>query len=441
MSMSAIAPRISSRGRFVFLGLLVVLFALLGLRYSIKVLQDRSAFRRWQPQIQQLSEGVDLSARFNYPNPPIMAVLLEPFARMPPLAGAITWFSLKLAMAVVSLYWVFRLVEAGGIRFPVWAMTLAVVCSLKPILDDLNHGNVNLLILFLIVAALTAYRRRHDLLAGVILALAIACKLTPALFLPYLVWKRAWRTLAGCVIGLVLFFYPGVVPGLRLGMEENQKQLTSWYHVMVLPYVRDGKVTSEHVNQSLPGLIYRLATHSPSFVTFVNDVETPARYDNLLSLSPDVARWTVKGCICVFGLLVLWCCRTPPAQREGVSVAAEFSIVVLGMLLFSERTWKHHCVTLMLPYAVLCYHVAVARTSPLLRRGLIAVLILALLLTTLPGLGTGSDRNLAAISPGFAKMSLVYGAYSVACLLLLAGLVGLLRWSANKEATTVVPRI
>ena len=25
------------------------------------------------------------------------------------------------------------------------------------------------------------------------------------------------------------------------------------------------------------------------------------------------------------------------------------------MLLFSERTWKHHCVTLMLPFAVLSY--------------------------------------------------------------------------------------
>ena len=30
----------------------------------------------------------------------------------------------------------------------------------------------------------------------------------------------------------------------------------------------------------------------------------------------------------------------------------EFSVVVLGMLLFCERTWKHHCVTLLLPFTV-----------------------------------------------------------------------------------------
>ena len=39
-------------------------------------------------------------------------------------------------------------------------------------------------------------------------------------------------------------------------------------------------------------------------------------------------------------------------------LAAEFSLVIIGMLLFSERTWKHHCVTLLLPFAVLAYYLA-----------------------------------------------------------------------------------
>src|SRR5207248_1605127 len=160
-----------------------------------------------------------------------------------------------------------------------------------PILDDLNHGNVNLFILFLVIAGLTAYRNRHDLVAGLLLALAISCKITPALFLPWLVWKRAWRTLAGCTIGLALFFYPGVAPGLRLGMEKNQEQLVSWYRGMVQPFLIEGKVTSEHVNQSLPGLVFRLATPNPSFVTFVNGVPTPSRYDNVFSLTTSQGKW------------------------------------------------------------------------------------------------------------------------------------------------------
>ena len=57
--------------------------------------------------------------------------------------------------------------------------------------------------------------------------------------------------------------------------------------------------------------------------------------------------------------------------------------VVLGMLLFSERTWKHHCVTLMLPFAVLAYYLATCPPRPLLRgylaASLVAVAVLMLL--------------------------------------------------------------
>ena len=301
-------------------------------------------------------------------------------------------------MAILSLHWVLRLVEGDGKPFPHWAKVLVVLCSIKPIIDDLNHGNVNLFILFLVVAFLIAYQKRRDLLAGLLLALAVACKITPALFIPYLVWKCAWRTLAGVGVGLVLFFYPGVAPGLRLGADLNERQLTSWCRVMVKPFVIEGKVTSEHINQSLPGLVFRLATHSPSFVTFIDNIETPARYDNLWSLTLTQAKGLVKGCMGLFVLLFVWCCRTPADQRDGCSAAAEMGVVLLGMLLFSERTWKHHCVTLMLPFAVLCYHLAVGSPPPWLRRSLIGVLALALVLTTLTGLGPARTRDGRSVS-------------------------------------------
>src|SRR5262249_15335776 len=193
----------------------VLLFALVAYRYSLKVQAGRSAFCRWRSQLLQLQHGVDLSARFNYPNPPVMAVLLEPLARLPEGVGAHTWFGLQLVMAGLSLWLVRRLVESEAEPFSVWAWALVVLCSLKPIIDDLTHGNVNLFIFFLVIVALTAYRRGRDAAAGVLLGLAIACKLTPALFVPYLAWKRSWRALCGVLSGVGLFLYPGLVPSLR----------------------------------------------------------------------------------------------------------------------------------------------------------------------------------------------------------------------------------
>ena len=191
------------------------------------------------------------------------------------------------------------------------ARVVTVLLSLGPIVGDLHHGNVNLFILFLVVAALAAFRRRRDLLSGLLLGLAVACKLTPALFIPYFLWKRQWRVLAGCVGGLLLFLWPGFVPAAILGWDANQKQVGGWYMEMVHPFIVEGKVTSEHNNQSLPGLVSRLATHSPSFTTYIKDektgqdVQTPTEYDNFVDLSSAQMRWLVKGCMALFALVVI----------------------------------------------------------------------------------------------------------------------------------------
>ncbi len=347
------------RGHFV--AALLLLFGAVSVQYSLKVVHQRSAFTRWQPQLQAMDDGADIAKQFNYPNPPVMAVVLLPLAWLPPLTGALTWFYLKVAMTLLAIHWVFRLVEVPGRPFPAVAQALVVLLSLRPILGDLEHGNVNLFILFLIVAALAAFQARRDVLSGLLLGLAISCKVTPALFVPYLVWKRAWRSLAGVALGIGLFLWPGFVPAARLGFAENQRQLVSWYQEMVRPFVVEGKVTSDHQNQSLPGLVYRMATANPSFSTYVENIYTPTEYHNFLSLDPGQARWLIKGCMALFALAVVWTCRTPTEPRQGWRLAAEYSLVVLGMLLFSERTWKHHCVTLLLPFAVLCYYLFACR--------------------------------------------------------------------------------
>src|SRR5262249_48646841 len=230
---------------------------------------------------------------------------------MPPLAAAMVWFYLKVAMTLLALHWVFRLVERHERPFPPWAKLLATLLGLRPIMGDLSHGNVNLFILFLVIAALYSFHRGRDATAGVVLALAICCKVTPALFVPYFAWKRAWRALAGCAVGLVLFL--AILPGIVLGPERALSDLRSWFDAMVIPYVRDGVVTSKHNNQSLPGLVYRLTTDSPSYVSYAGEKYVPVQYDNFLSLSAEPARWIVKACMPLFaGGLVLLC---PPPPR------------------------------------------------------------------------------------------------------------------------------
>jgi len=319
------------------------------------------------------------------------------------------------------------MIETPTAPFPAWAKALTVLLSLRMILSDLSHGNVNLLILFLMVASIYAFHSGRDHLAGNILALAIACKLTPALFIGYFVWKRAWSVLFGCVIGLLLYFF--VVPSLFLGFERNWELLSSWFNGMVLPFVRDGFVTTEHNNQSLPGLVYRLLTYSPSFSDYVDKVYTPTHYHNFMSLSTHTAQLIIRGVLVLFVLIVALTChaRIRPQKNETVAEArrgwrliGECAFVLIGMLLFSERTWKHHAVVLVVPFAVLCYVLAVVPMARWLRYGVIASLVISTL-------GIASTST-GMWSTDFAKLAQVYGGFTLAFVTLMTALAFCLRY-------------
>jgi len=468
-----------SRPQILFLAALFLVFVAVSVQYSAKVLTPRkdghtqSAILRWSPQIQAMEGGENIHEKYNYPNPPVMAQMLWPLSELAeasPLAAALTWFYLKVAMAVVCMIWAFRLVETPDRPFPAWAKALTVVLSIRPILGDLTHGNINIFILFLVMASLYAFSRGKDLLSGLLLALAIACKVTPALFIVYFLWKRGWRVLAGCAVGLALFFL--VVPSLGYavqkgsvveGTKQNWAALTAWYEGMIVPYVVRGEVTPEKENQSLPGVLTRLLTHAPSFSGWVDGVYTPLAYHNVADLEPQTVKRIVQACQLLFLLLMVLVCRAPiksadvPANgvRRGWRLAAEYSLILVAMLLFSERTWKHHCVTLLLPFAVLCYGLAPWFPAGKRRAAAIAAAVAALLMLTTSSGVFGDDApkvaqdfkgltvavgptaytgavesdmmarlDLVPDSPG--RMAQAYGAYVGAFLALIAGLAVLL---------------
>jgi hypothetical protein len=288
----------------------------------------------------------------------------------------------------------------------------AIFLALPAIMGDLSHNNVNIFILFLIAACLELYRRGNDTASGLVLGLAIACKVTPLLFLAFFVWKRAGRVVLGCAAGLVLWL--AIVPGAIFGWERNAQLLTDWYKLMVERPLLKGEVTTEHPNQAIPGFVYRLFTHSPSFIDYEKtpkgDIPVPAEYHNLTDIGRPAAWVVVKVLTAAFALAVVLLCRSPRTERQGWRFAAECGLIVLGMLLFSERTWKHHATVLLIPAAALAY-AATLDLPQRVRSFLVGSLITSLLLMILPGLFGTRGQDLA----------LVYGTHTLAFLLLTAG--------------------
>ncbi len=359
--------------RAVWLSAVIIVIAA-GIMYADKAGDDRSAFIRWRPQVLQFWRGENIYDTMVFPNPPIMPISLYPLMSLPPLEGALVWYALKVALTVVSVGLCFKMVRPDDRVLPSWVQGSILLLSLRPILGDLQHGNNNLLILFLIVSCLYAWRQGFDVLAGLILGLAIAYKVTPALFVPYFLYKGSYRTVVATCAGLVLFLL--VVPSLVIGPEFNGVCLASWWRRMLSPFLEKGVISQQEINQSMVGVLTRLLSDAP----------TDAGRDgfalsvNLLSLPTRVVGLLVKGVTVGLIALLAWNCRVKAERRDDPRVFGEFALVVLTMLFVSERSWKHHYVTLLLPYTYLMYRVGVAPLTSRVRIGLASALLVSTLL-------------------------------------------------------------
>lgn len=98
-----------------------------------------------------------------------------------------------------------RLVKPSLDRVATWRLALALslpAVLLNPVLMTIGFGQVNLFVTFLVMWDLLSDRRigKRQMPLGVATGLAAAVKLTPLLFVPYLVLTRRWRAALTCVL-------------------------------------------------------------------------------------------------------------------------------------------------------------------------------------------------------------------------------------------------
>ena len=324
--------------------------------YAKKASDGNSAFVRWREQVRMFwFDGVNIWDKQMFPNPPIVPISMLPLMLLPTVVGgAMLWFLLKTALAALSARACFRMVgwASSGRTFSPWGEGVVLLLSLRPILSDLHHGNNNLIILALIVATLSAWRKGYDVLAGLALGLAITYKVTPALFVIYFAYRQSWRTVVSTCLGVGIFLL--IAPSLVIGPAFNGVCLHMWWHRILSPFVAGHEMSGQEINQSMVGVLARLLT-KPVGRTDRYGMIFADRY--VLTMAPGTVALIAKGIsVGMLGLLA-FLCRTQIRRRDDPRLLGEFSLVVLTMLIVSERSWKHHFVTVLLPYTYLVWQV------------------------------------------------------------------------------------
>jgi alpha-1,2-mannosyltransferase len=148
------------------------------------------------------------SLPFTYP--PFAALLFAPWQRTFSSVGSVqaVWTMGNLVALVGVLVLSVRLVKPSLDRVATWRLALALslpALLLNPVLITIGFGQVNLFVTFLVMWDLLSERRigKRQVPLGVATGLAAAVKLTPLLFVPYLILTRRWRAALTAVLTFV----------------------------------------------------------------------------------------------------------------------------------------------------------------------------------------------------------------------------------------------
>lgn len=162
---------------------------------------------------------------FQFKYLPGFAVLASPLSLLSLAKAKALWFALS-AVLMVLLLWLSLLALPALHRSPPLLVVLTFVAMAKFYAHELVLGQVNLLFAAIVTLGVVLLRRRRDVGAGLLFALAVVVKPYAILFAPWLASRRSKLPAAAMAAGLIIML---LLPIARYGWAGNLELLRGWW--------------------------------------------------------------------------------------------------------------------------------------------------------------------------------------------------------------------
>ena len=294
---------------------------------------------------------------------PSAAMYFSPLALVPSAVSFAAWFALAILCLWLTLQMWHRMVSmhhAMVTRHGFIIGLVTVFLASHFIVRDLDDGGPHTILLAILTAGIYSAFKQWKRLGAVWLGLATAIKVTPGLFVPFLLWKREWRLAAYTALASAFWI---ALPILKMGPASWYGDMHDWATSAVgfaIPPNTAKALGDQKVihNQSFYAAVLYLAERS--------------------SISPQVANGI--AIVATTGIVVLFCwiTRHRYTSLEDSAWPSEASALLVLMVLLSPITWEQHLV-LMVP--ALCLITAEGVGPPGLGVGIWALMISFVLLS------------------------------------------------------------
>jgi alpha-1,2-mannosyltransferase len=318
-----------TRGLRAVLVLLVILYAVL---HASRGMGDFKTYQRAAKRAVAGEPIYRLEDPHRYLYAPVVTFLFFPLAVLPTWGGKSLWLALNGVLLVSIFRTTARLLFREG-RAPPGFQVLVLLLSFRFIDNNLGHGQLNIVLLWLVLYAYEATSRSRHALAGLALAGAIAAKIVPAVFLLEILVRRRWRFLAWTSAAFVALM---VMPAAWWGAAYPQV-FRDW--LAVVADQAGHYEMANKINQSISAFVYRLFRPYPEgspvlvlsegAVTTVTVLIHAVFIASLVSISVRNARGSAGTVNWVSG--------------------DELSLYLLYSTVASPYSWKYYFVNLIFP--------------------------------------------------------------------------------------------
>lgn len=268
----------------------------------------------------------DIKEVTTYIYPPFWALVMVPFSLLPYAYAKILWLLFNQMFLFASIYLMLAALDVKGLA---WVVALFLTLNYNPVFLVLNLGQVDVFLLFLIALAFWLFRRGQKVWVGVLIALAVAIKITPALVGIYFMIKREYRVFVSMLVGLLVVV---LVSTLFIGFHSHVVFIQK-----ILPSLLKSSAEINPNNQSISAFFARLLVGEEGRI--------------VPWFRSEVLATTLTTCMSFLVLLITFVILF--LHRSDAAVDLELSLVLVTMLLVSRITWEAHLVWLLFPIMAL----------------------------------------------------------------------------------------
>ncbi len=344
------APAVSPRRRQVFLIAVCAATVFAGFEFYRCVFRYDNDFL-WHRNLGTAFLDDRVYETFGYHYPPARGMIDAATAWLPYRLHRAVWFVATCA----GLAWCVRFWSTiGAPTGRPWGVPAGIALAVTGcyVLRDLPECGLQLFLLCMLSVGLWALLRGRHALCGWSLGLATVYKVTPVIFLPYLLWKRQWRA-AGWMAAASACFC--ALPAQHLGWQKNVALHRQWlsfvgYTLSLEDPSENGVEKPVLRNQSLPLMLARLVQKYPADHPLYVKSNAVVR---LASLDPPQAKCFVRAVLACLALALAWRFRKKCDLSDGgISLAGEWAAVCILIAILSPLCWLQHLV-LVVPAALL----------------------------------------------------------------------------------------